>query len=53
MPNIFQDPTKTVPKSDKQIIRVDMETQEIGGRKSSLPATSKSDAMTVSHVPNK
>ncbi len=50
--NIFQDSTKTVPKSDSQIVRVDMEQQEIGGRKSHLPNQMKSGAMTVSHVPN-
>jgi hypothetical protein len=50
--NIFQDSTKTVPKSDSQIVRVDMEQQEIGGRKSHLPNQMKSPAMSVSHVPN-
>jgi len=50
--NIFQNQTKSVPKSDEQIVRVDMEQQEIGGRKSALPAQMKSDSMTVSHVPN-
>lgn len=50
--NIFQDSTKTVPKQDNQIVRVDMETQEIGGRKSSLPAQQKSGSMSISHVPN-
>jgi hypothetical protein len=48
--DIFRNSTKEVPKSDRQIIRVDMETQEIGGRKSALPAQSKSEAMTISHV---
>lgn len=52
MADIFHDATKSVPKSDSQIVRVDMETLEIGGRKSNLPAQSKSSAMTVSHVPN-
>ena len=49
--NIFQNSTKTVPKSDNQIIRVDMEQQDIGGRKSHLPAQSKND-MVIDHVPN-
>lgn len=53
MANIFQDSQKSIPKSDGQIIRVDMEQQEIGGRKSSLPGGSKSGAMSISHVPNK
>lgn len=49
--NIFNNPTKTVPRSDPQIIRVNMEEQEIGGRKSHLPAREKND-LTISHVPN-
>lgn len=51
--NIFQDSTKRIPTSDQQIIRVDMEQLDIGGRKSSLPSGSKSEAMSISHVPNK
>lgn len=50
--NIFQDPAKTIPKSDEQIVRVDMETQEIGGRKVSLPTEGKSGKMGIMHVPN-
>lgn len=50
--NIFQNGTKALPKSDAQIIRVDMESDDIQGRKSHLPAQMKSEAMTISHVPN-
>ena len=50
--NIFQNSAKSIPKSDEQIIRVDMEEQQIGGRKSHLPAQHKADSMTLSHVPN-
>ena len=50
--NIFQNAAKTVPTSDEQIIRVDMEQIDIGGRKSHLPAQEKSGAMNLSHVPN-
>ncbi len=50
--NIFMDPTKSIPKSDSQIVRVDMEQDDIGGRKSHLPAQSKSSDMAISHVPN-
>lgn len=50
--NIFQDPTKSIPKSDAQIVRVDMEQLDIGGRKSHLPSNSKSSDMSISHVPN-
>ena len=53
MPNIFQDPTKSLPqKADDQIVRISMEELEIGGRKSHLPGQAKSMAMTVSHVGN-
>lgn len=51
--DIFHDPTKSLPtKADNQTVRVDMETQEIGGRKSSLPTQQKSPDMAIRHVPN-
>ena len=50
--NIFQNSAKSIPTSDEQIIRVGMEQQDIGGRKSHLPAQSKSGAMTLSHTAN-
>jgi len=52
MVNIFQNPAKTVPKSDEQIVRVGMEQIDIGGRKSHLPATHISSELPISHVPN-
>ena len=53
MVNLFQNSTKTIPmKADDQTIRVDLDVNEIGGRKSHLPATDKSGALTISHVPN-
>ena len=52
MVNLFQNPTKSIPTSDEQIVRVDMEQIDIGGRKSHLPAQQKSPSMTLSHVPN-
>ena len=50
--SIFQNPTMKMPTSDPQIVRVDMEQIDIGGRKSSLPADDKSRAMNITHVPN-
>lgn len=50
--NIFQNNTKMIPKSDEQIIRVDMEQIDIGGRKSHLPNQMKAEKMSLSHVPN-
>lgn len=53
MVNVFQNPTKSLPmKADDQTVRVDMEELQIGGRKSHLPNTMKSDKMGVQHVPN-
>lgn len=53
MVNIFQNPAKSVPmKADDQIVRVDLDVNEIGGRKSHLPAQNKSGELTISHVPN-
>ena len=52
MPNIFQNNAKMVPKSDEQIVRVDLDKMDIGGRKSDLPASMKSGALGLSHVPN-
>jgi hypothetical protein len=50
--DIFKNSTKTLPKSDDQIVRVDMEQIDIGGRKSHLPSQEKSGDLTLSHVPN-
>ena len=50
--NIFQNQTKSIPKSDEQIIRVDMEQIDIGGRKSMLPSEGKSEKMMLQHTPN-
>ena len=49
--NIFQNTAKSIPTSDEQIVRVDMEQIDIGGRKSSLPAQQTNGA-AISHVPN-
>jgi hypothetical protein len=52
MVDLFHNPVKSIPTSDEQIVRVDMESDDIQGRKSHLPAQQKSPAMTISHVPN-
>ena len=52
MVNIFQNPTKSLPKSDDEIVRVDMDKSDIGGRKSHLPAQMTSSDLALSHVPN-
>ena len=50
--NIFQDPTKSIPKSDSQIVRVSMTENEIAGRKDHMPASSPASDMALKHVPN-
>lgn len=50
--NLFQNSAKSIPTSDEQIVRVDMEQIDIGGRKPHLPGQEKSGALTLSHVPN-
>lgn len=50
--SIFRDSTSKVPSQDSQIIRVNMEQQDIGGRKSHLPSQGKSPSMGIDHVPN-
>jgi len=52
MVDIFHNSAKSIPTSDEQIVRVNMEELELGGRKSHLPAAQKSPAMALSHVPN-
>lgn len=55
--NIFQNPTKSVPKSDPQNVRVDMEQLDIGGRKSHLATINqasnyRSNEASLSNEPN-
>ena len=52
MPNIFQDSTKSIPKSDKQIVRVRMTDMDIAARKDHMPKDTKSGDMDIQHVPN-
>jgi hypothetical protein len=54
MVNIFQDPTKSIPKKPSaMIVRVPMDQLEIGGRKSHLPGKDDTSGMSISHVPNR
>lgn len=50
MANIFQDSTKTVPKSDGQIVRVTMQQNEIGGRTDHMPKEQKNPDLSIVHV---
>lgn len=51
--NIFQEPSKSIPrKADGQIVRVDFEQLDIGGRKDHMPGARTSGSMAIQHVPN-
>lgn len=50
--NIFKDSTSSIPKSDSQIVRVDMSNSDIGGRKDHMPKDSKADKLAIRHVPS-
>lgn len=50
--NIFQNSAKSLPTSDEQIVRVDLDKADIGGRKSHMPSAMKSGSLGLSHVPN-
>lgn len=54
MVNIFQNPAKTVPmKEDDQTVRVDLDQNDIGGRKAYLAKIQPKTAdLAISHVPN-
>ena len=52
MPDLFHDSTKRVPRSDEQIVRIQMDMMDIGGRKSHLPAQHTEGKLAISHVPN-
>jgi hypothetical protein len=48
--DIFQNDTKTLPKRDSQIIRVDFEKQDMSGHNVSRPKSSPD--LSIQHVPN-
>ena len=50
--DIFKNNASSIPTSDSQIVRVDMEQIDIQGRKSHLPAQNKSGVLPINHVPN-
>jgi hypothetical protein len=50
--NIFQDKTKSVPKSSTNIVRVSMTEDEIVARKESMPKADTS-AANIAHVANR
>lgn len=52
MVNVFKDSTTKLPKNDPQVVRVDGEQSDIGGRKSNLPSQGRDSTMSIRHIPN-
>ena len=48
--NIWQDSTKTVPKSDSRIVRVDFDKSDLGARKSHLSGMHPKNDNSIQHV---
>lgn len=51
MVNIWQNSTKSLPKNDSRVVRVNMETSDMGARKSHLPTkTAGKNSNDIKHV---
>lgn len=48
--DLFKNSTKSIPESDAQIIRQDLEQLDIGGRKAHLPSQQKESNLGISHT---
>lgn len=49
--NIWHESIKTIPKSDPQVIRIELDKNDIGARKSHLPTgTAFKNGNTIKHV---
>lgn len=51
--DIFKNSTKSLPKKDPQIERIDFEKSDLGARKEHMPPGDKSAGLAISHVGNK
>ena len=47
--DIFQNPTKSIPKGDSRVVRIDFSKEDMGARKSHLPRNIKND-LSIQHV---
>lgn len=51
MPSIWQDPTKSIPRSDPKVRRIDFDKNDIGARKSHTNNTvHKATEQGIQHV---
>lgn len=50
MANIFEDKTKTIPKHDGRIVRVEFDKQDLGARKSHISGLAPKNENSIRHV---
>lgn len=48
--DIFQDPTKSIPKSDPRVVRVAFDQEELGARQSHIAGIHQKSSMDIKHV---
>lgn len=48
--DIFQDSTKSIPRSDPRVIRVDFDKEDIGARKSHIAGIAPKNDNSIKHV---
>lgn len=53
MPNIWQDPTKSIPKNDSRIDRIDFDKEDMGARKSHIRNVHHKNSNQIEHVSTK
>lgn len=51
--DIFHNSTKTVPKGDSQVVRVEFDNSQLGARKSHIANAVKKNENSIKHVAGK
>lgn len=48
--NIFNEPAKSIPRSDSRVIRIEFDKSDIGARKSHISGVASKNGNTIKHV---
>lgn len=48
--DLFHDSTKSIPRSDNRVHRIEFDKSDIGARKSHLKGADKKNSNTITHV---
>jgi len=51
--DLFHDSTKSVPRGDARVVRVDFDHEEIGARRSHIKGISPKNSYSIRHVTEK